>query len=451
MKKQTLSTIGALVVAAFLVAIPVVGTAQDAGALPQSKAESILGDTTLFPEGFHCAFREYSGRQVYPVPLWHRPRAVDVALRHGVPDLEVCNEIDGAVSRVVVYGNVAFGLEPDCGHDVVAWVATWNGVARTEGTRSPRDGCPPSYDGRWNGSSGVGPLSFTVANRALTRVQLNFNIRNGGCTASGSTVLTFSSPLPISGTSLFVSVPPVPSLGFTLRGTFDSNAAASGTLQFIFIPCGYDSTSAWTATNRTFGVCVQPTSAVIGKGESVNFPVEVLSIGGFGDAVALAANVLPSGASVTASLASNTVTPGSSTTLTVSTDSATPFGDYTVTVTGTSGADTRSRSTTVTVSPPDFALAVEPAALTVNRKQTGSLAVAVGRIAGFGGTVTVTAPDTKAIKVKLTPKSQATSGTSVTFDFKVKKKAALGTYDLVFSGRDAEGRVRTATVTMTVQ
>ena len=198
-------------------------------------------------------------------------------------------------------------------------------------------------------------------------------------------------------------------------------------------------------------MCVQPTSAVIGKGESVNFPVEVLSIGGFGDAVALAANVLPSGASVTASLASNTVTPGSSTTLTVSTDSGTPLGDYIVTVTGTSGADARSRSTTVTVSPPDFALAVEPAALTVNRKQTGSIPVAVGRIAGFAGAVTVTAPDTKAIKVKLTPKSQSTTGTSVTFDFKVKKKAALGTYDLVFSGRDAEGRVRTATLTMTVQ
>lgn len=100
---------------------------------------------------------------------------------------------------------------------------------------------------------------------------------------------------------------------------------------------------------------------------------------------------------------------------------------------------------------PDFSLVIEPATLTVNLRQTGSIPVTIVRSGGFARNVTVTAPDTKAIKVKLTPKSQATTGSSVTFDFKVKKKAALGTYDLVFSGRDADGRVRTATVTMTIQ
>jgi hypothetical protein len=77
--------------------------------------------------------------------------------------------------------------------------------------------------------------------------------------------------------------------------------------------------------------------------------------------------------------------------------------------------------------------------------------VTVDRVAGFAGNVAVTAPDTRVIKVKLTPGSQSTTGASATFEFKVKKKAAPGDYELVFTGRDAEGCARTATLTMTVQ
>lgn len=100
---------------------------------------------------------------------------------------------------------------------------------------------------------------------------------------------------------------------------------------------------------------------------------------------------------------------------------------------------------------PDFSLTIEPAALTVNLRQTGSIPVTVERTGGFARSVTIAAPDTKSIKVKLTPKSQSTTGTGVTFDFKVKKKAAPGVYELVFTGRDADGRTRTATLTMTIQ
>ena len=53
--------------------------------------------------------------------------------------------------------------------------------------------------------------------------------------------------------------------------------------------------------------------------------------------------------------------------------------------------------------------------------------------------------------MKLTPASQSSTGTSVTFDYKVKKKALPGVHELVFAGRDADGRTRTATLTMTIQ
>jgi hypothetical protein len=100
---------------------------------------------------------------------------------------------------------------------------------------------------------------------------------------------------------------------------------------------------------------------------------------------------------------------------------------------------------------PDFAISAEPSSLTVTKGQQGEIAVAVDRIAGFEGRVTVTAPDTKPIKVKLTPATASTTGGSVTFKYKVKKKAQPGTHELVFAGRDASGRERTASVTMVIQ
>lgn len=100
---------------------------------------------------------------------------------------------------------------------------------------------------------------------------------------------------------------------------------------------------------------------------------------------------------------------------------------------------------------PDFGLSVDPSTLTVARGASGTITVNVGRTGGFDGKVTVKAPDTKAIKVKLTPPSASTDGASVTFKVKVKKKAAAGTADLVFTGTDANGKARTATLSLTVQ
>jgi hypothetical protein len=100
---------------------------------------------------------------------------------------------------------------------------------------------------------------------------------------------------------------------------------------------------------------------------------------------------------------------------------------------------------------PDFAISVDPSSLTARRGQKGELAVRVDRVASFDGRVTVTAPDAKAIKVKLTPASGSTTGDAVSFAYKVKKKAQPGTYTLVFSGRDDGGRERTAALTLVVQ
>jgi hypothetical protein len=100
---------------------------------------------------------------------------------------------------------------------------------------------------------------------------------------------------------------------------------------------------------------------------------------------------------------------------------------------------------------PDFGLSADPSSLTVTKGQRGEVAVTVDALNGFDGRVTVTAPDTRAIKVKMTPAQASTDGGIVTFNYKVKKKAQPGTHELVFTGRDAEGRERTAVVTLTIQ
>jgi hypothetical protein len=105
----------------------------------------------------------------------------------------------------------------------------------------------------------------------------------------------------------------------------------------------------------------------------------------------------------------------------------------------------------VTPPEPDFALAFDPAQMSVSRGQSGRFIVNITRTGGFTGEVTVTAPDTKPLKIKLTQTTQTTSGASAGFDFKVKKKASRSTEQLTFSGRDSSGRARTATLVLVIE
>jgi hypothetical protein len=99
----------------------------------------------------------------------------------------------------------------------------------------------------------------------------------------------------------------------------------------------------------------------------------------------------------------------------------------------------------------DFTLNFNPATVNVTRGQKGQFTANINRIGGFNGNVTINAPDTKALKIKLTPDSQSTTGNSVSFSFNIKKKAATGNQQLTFTARDDSGRVRTGVLTLVVQ
>ena len=102
------------------------------------------------------------------------------------------------------------------------------------------------------------------------------------------------------------------------------------------------------------------------------------------------------------------------------------------------------------VAVPDFSISLATPALTVARRGKANVTVDVARTGDFDGRVTVAPASTSALKVKIKPASASTTGASVTFKLKVKPTATPGTYEILFTGRDAEGRERTATLTLTV-
>ncbi|MCC6744703.1 MAG: hypothetical protein IT175_12670 [Acidobacteria bacterium] len=99
---------------------------------------------------------------------------------------------------------------------------------------------------------------------------------------------------------------------------------------------------------------------------------------------------------------------------------------------------------------PDFSLSLPTPTVTAPIKSKGEIVVDIGRTGDFAGEVTVTPSGSSAIKLKLTPATASTTGNRVTFNYKVKKKATPGTYQITFTGRDREGRERSATLTLTI-
>jgi DNA primase len=134
-----------------------------------------------------------------------------------------------------------------------------------------------------------------------------------------------------------------------------------------------------------FSVAVTPSSQVVAPGGSTSYAVSTDRKGGFVDPVTLTVTGLPSGA--TGTFAPNPTT-GSST-LSVTTNAATPIGVYTLTITGVAGSLTRTSTTTLTVSLPDFALSATPSSRTVTPGSPTSYSVTIAPLSGFSGQVTL--------------------------------------------------------------
>jgi len=96
-----------------------------------------------------------------------------------------------------------------------------------------------------------------------------------------------------------------------------------------------------------FALSVSPSSRSVRRGRATSYTVNVSSVGGFADPVALSVAGVPSGAVATFSRTS-LVPPGSSV-LTVQTSAQTPRGTFTLTIWGASGTVSRAATASLTV------------------------------------------------------------------------------------------------------
>jgi hypothetical protein len=99
---------------------------------------------------------------------------------------------------------------------------------------------------------------------------------------------------------------------------------------------------------------------------------------------------------------------------------------------------------------PDFALSFDPAEVTAARGSKITVPLNVERIAGFAGRVTITSPPAGA-GIKLPKKPVSTAGATANLKIKVKANAPVGPQRYIFTGRDASGRTRSATLTIVVE
>jgi M6 family metalloprotease-like protein len=99
----------------------------------------------------------------------------------------------------------------------------------------------------------------------------------------------------------------------------------------------------------------------------------------------------------------------------------------------------------------DYDLAVPHPDVSVARGAKVEVPVSILRAEGFTSPVTVSVPKLAAAKVKVRPKKpKPTTADSQIFTFRTTKKSVLGTHEVTFTGVDAQGNTRTASIALTV-
>jgi len=164
---------------------------------------------------------------------------------------------------------------------------------------------------------------------------------------------------------------------------------------------------------------------------------------GFSAAVALTATGLPTGVTAAFSPASTTAT--STLTLTATSTAANKVSTFTVN--GTSGSLTSAVTITVTVTPPpDFAIALAPAALHVIQGGKGTSAVSLTPLNGFAASVTLSA---SALPAGVTA-AFTTANSGVLVFFTAGSNAVAGTSQVNVTATSTGGLTHTVILSLTV-
>src|SRR6185369_4584239 len=210
---------------------------------------------------------------------------------------------------------------------------------------------------------------------------INFSFGNLGTTAGSS--------LQVLATSSNQALVPDANLTVSTSGTNGAITVATVAGQTGSAVITVSTTDGLWSNSQTFNVIVPDFTVAssapqtANAGDSAAYTVDVGSLGGFSDAVALSATGLPPGATATFTPAS--VTGAGSSALSINTSTSTPAGTYNITIAGTSGNLTR--STTVTLDVMDFAVSAIPSSQAVIVGNSISYTASVVASNGFSGTV----------------------------------------------------------------
>lgn len=213
-----------------------------------------------------------------------------------------------------------------------------------------------------------------------------------------------------------------------------------------------DSTNAFRIAVSDFTLAVTPATLTVAPGKPATFSISAQPLNGFTGSINLTSAFTPVDSSISTTLSAASLTIGGSPVmLTVNTAPDTMPKTLNITVTGTSGQLVHTSMLTLNVVAPDFSLAFNPGQISINRKQKTNVTLNINRIGDFGGSVTISAPDTKALMIKVKPGSQSTTSNSLSFTIKTKATSPTGLQQLIFTGKDDAGRARTATLMVMIQ
>ena len=207
----------------------------------------------------------------------------------------------------------------------------------------------------------------------------------------------------------------------------------------------------WLRTAPDFALSAAPTTLRTAAGGTATSTLGLSSRNGFASDVTLAVSGLAAGQG-TATVTPSTLHGGAGTaTLSIATAASLAPGSYPVTVTATGGGLVRTVALTLQISgPPDFTVAVIPAAATVPLGGSATLTVDVGALNGFAAPVTLSAAGLPAGgRATFTPNPFSAPGTG-TVRLSTSGWTRRATYTITIAGTSGTLR-HTATVAFTVR
>jgi len=285
------------------------------------------------------------------------------------------------------------------------------------------------------GQSGTSTITLAAVNGFTGTVNLAIGGLPTGVAAAfspGATGSTVTLTLTASATA------PTGSATVTLTGTSGSlSAKATIALTVAAAVSGFNLTSSAPNVNVPAG----------GAGSA---SIGVQPLGGFGGTVALTASGLPTGVTAAFSPAST----NAASTLTFTAAASAAVGASQVTVKGTSGSLTAALTITVTVTaatPPNFAVALAPASLTVVQGANGATAITITALSGTLGNMALSAAGLpNGVTASFSPLNGPGAGSSVfTGTFTAIGSASAGTSKVTVTAASG-GVTQTAVLTLTV-